>query len=405
MRILLLTAFISLFHFAFPQCNEEVKTIWSRNDTAFVGANDTLFRTLDGGTSWDIMTLADFKVGLKIREIEVIGNTVYAISLSGTHRVFKGENWGNTWKEISNGTKKISGNSLLTVRSATSTRDKVYMGGGYGLKSFNESSQMWEEEIAPGILNSVRYLGGDTIWASVNSSTQYSHDGGDTWTAIEKEPKYVSGSVTVGMSIYDIVKMGSRIIIAGSLKNQVLFKTDDYGKTWDNITSSQEKIEAQSGGSGKKFFKVSDDLLFFAEERKVWKTTDKGNTWTEVFAVGDTVTIRTIEGWKNDKVLVGSTHGFFELDNFGTGSATQLCIGPSSTNSIQSLISSRKIDLYPNPVNSTLHVNLNEDYSVYNQRGILVENNDSSVLDVTLYSSGIYYLKTASGISIKFMVK
>ncbi len=118
--------FSSLF---FAQGEEEIKTIWSRNDTSFVVTNESLFRTLDGGVTWTVIPLDDFKVGLKIREIEVVGSSVYVISLAGTHWVFEGPNRGNSWNAISDGIKNFGGNYIMC-------NFKVSLGQGLSLNCF-----------------------------------------------------------------------------------------------------------------------------------------------------------------------------------------------------------------------------------------------------------------------------
>ena len=88
--LFLLVVFVSIFSNAQSgTCEDDVLAIWARNDTAFAGINDSLFRTFDGGDSWEYMQLPDNDGSPSPREIEGHGSTVIVATNSGKNRVFK----------------------------------------------------------------------------------------------------------------------------------------------------------------------------------------------------------------------------------------------------------------------------------------------------------------------------
>lgn len=398
MKKLLLITTIFLSHFTFGQCSEEIKAVWARNDTAFVGANDSLFRTFDGGSSWEFVQLPDNHTSPSPREIEVIGNTLLVATNSGKNRVFTTTDWGNNWISVSNGLEQIAGNSLHIPRTATSTSNGIFfLGGNSNIKKLSENT--WSEQVS-GFGNVVRELGKDTIWASTGTSTsltKYSHDGGATWTQITSEPRYViTPTFSLGLKFNDIVKIGQSIVVSATLNGQVLFKTDDYGTTWTNVTNSVGNVNQENG---KKFLKISDDLLFYAGASGVWKTTDQGDTWTKTITNG---AIRSITKWKKNKLLLATTNGLFEYDDLGTlDNKSAICIRKQPTGIFEKN-NTEAIKIYPNPisVNESLSIPENtETISFINMKGLAVYSTkveEKSIQVPKFIKTGVYYLKLTS---------
>ncbi len=79
-------------------------------------------------------------------------------------------------------------------------------------------------------------------------------------------------------------------------------------------------------------------------------------------------------------------------------------VGPTG---VDDLISGA-ISVFPNPVNDQLQISSNErvPFSVFNSIGSMVYNGiltPNATLDVSLYTAGIYYIRTLNGAVVRFV--
>lgn len=263
MKKIFLLLFLAIQIEANAQCGNEVKAIWARNDTAFVGVNDSLFRTFDGGNSWSHLILPEANQKLSPREIEELNGKLFVFTNSGDARVYVSSDWGNSWTSSFTGIETISGYSALVPRYAGVCAGKVYIGGNNDFKYWDSANNKWESAVG-GYASFIKEFGPDTIWASTGSSssvTKYSLDGGLNWTTIATEPKYqITSNYSLGMALEDGIKLGSSIFVVGNLNGPVVYKTDDFGASWVNVIQ---------GGfvnteNGKKMIKISESEALVA---------------------------------------------------------------------------------------------------------------------------------------------
>lgn len=286
--------------------------IWARNDSAVMGYDKALYRTLDGGDNWELLTNG---IGIDVdpRTIEYTDGKLIVGTNSGS-RIYQSDDFGESFTA---GTGSLS--AIVVPTASTSGTAFSMMGGtNFDPHTFDFGTDDWTSTGNGGITHGMTYLGQDTIWicsgGTSSGTTSYSHDNGQTWTPVTTEPVTdIGGGIMWTTYAQDFVKAGSRIVIYTNLNGFPILYTDDYGTTWNAGSLSSTSYSDY----GKKFIKVNDNHLITVNLGGLFKSTDQGATWSLIQPIG---AIRTIQLWKGDKVLVGTANGVYEYDNYGEGS-------------------------------------------------------------------------------------
>lgn len=404
MKTLLSVFFVTLFASSYAQCVDEVKAIWSRNDTAFVGSNDSLFRTFDGGVSWVIMNLPESTVKLSTREIEVLNGKVYVATNNGDNRMFQSSDWGSSWTTVKNGIENIFGYSALIPRIGGVSATHVFIGGNNDIKRFDEGAKEWKVVLS-GFGDAFVDLGNDTLVASTGlsaSKTSYSVDGGVTWTPLASEPTInVPGSNPIAMVVKDIAQINGDLIVVGNINGSALHKSSDFGVSWQAVGG----VSGVNTENGKKFLKLDDNTLLYAGQGSVWKSND-GVNWTELLKVNGA--IRTMRKWKTDKLLLGATSGLYEATNLGEDGATvSICrlSGNTGANSVKKNVVDVPFLLSPNPALDFVKVTCEGEYRIYDEMGKVVLVSNAKTLSLSTFKSGIYVFQDGNGNVERLLVK
>tara|TARA_R110002096_G_scaffold434692_1_gene657470 strand:+ start:106044 stop:108227 length:2184 start_codon:yes stop_codon:yes gene_type:complete len=311
----------------------ESRAIWANGDTAFMAFNKNLYRTFNGGLNWELL-----KNGIANncdpRTIEYSSNTLI-VGTNTNSRIYRSTDHGDNFQ---GGTGNMS--SILIPTASTSGPNFSMIGGTTSSPYRYDFAQGdWVDIGATGITHGMAYIGQDSIWectGSINSgTTRFSTDNGMSWTTVATEPNTdVGGGVILNTIAQDFVKVGIRILVASNLNGFAVLYTDDNGSTW----SASDLSSTSYSDYGKRFVKFSNNHLLSVNLAGIWKSTDRGATWTMIQSLAG---IYSIVKWKNDHILVATTNGLFEFDNHGEGnmikkhgistSTSNIIEGPNST--------------------------------------------------------------------------
>ncbi len=118
------------------------------NDKIFVGTapllgpNPRIFRSLDGGASWQPMAGLPGRVPMDIAFHPLDDNILYAVfSGFGTGHVFKTEDGGNTWEPIDNGLPDVPANTIAIDPDQPAD---IYLGNDLGVYASFDGGQSWQ---------------------------------------------------------------------------------------------------------------------------------------------------------------------------------------------------------------------------------------------------------------------
>lgn len=289
----------------------ECKALWASGDTAFMGFNKNLFRTFNGGNSWELLTNG-IPANCDPRTIEFSSNTLI-VGTNSNSRIYRSTDFGDNFN---GGTGSVT--SILIPTASTSGPNFSMIGGTTSSPFRYDFAQSdWVNIGASGISHGMSYVGKDTIWECSGGistgTTRFSTDNGFTWTAVAVEPNTdVGGGVFITTKAQDFLKVGNRILIGSNLNGFAVLYTDDNGATW----SASDLGSTTYSDYGKRFIKINHNHLLTVNLGGLWKSTDQGETWNLVQTVG---AIYTMVRWKGDHILIGTAGGLLEFDNYGEG--------------------------------------------------------------------------------------
>ena len=268
----------------------------------------------DAYSSLDYRLIGPFRGGRSAAVTGVPGqpNTYYFGATGGG--VWKSDDAGNTWKNISDG---YFGGSIGSVEVAQSDPNVIYVGGGevtvrgnvssgYGVWKSVDGGKTWESKGLPDSRHIPRMRihpdNPDVVYAAVlgniyKASTERgvykSTDGGTTWRKV----LYVNDMAGAVDLIID--PTNSRVLYASTWRVQrtpyslssggpgsKLWKSTDSGETWTEISSNEGFPTGTLGIMGVTVSPVQKDRVWAIVEHKekggLYRSEDGGATWKQV---------------------------------------------------------------------------------------------------------------------------
>jgi photosystem II stability/assembly factor-like uncharacterized protein len=204
------------------------------HNTIYVSALDGIWKTRDGGISWDLLT--DYTmVGFGISYLLIDPNKPSTLFGGGDGGMYKSVDSGKTWLRINDGIPY--GLSINTIVTDPRTSDILYAGGNYYghistgtiIKSIDGGknwkiikSDLYNSEYLSVEIDKINpsnvYVG---MWGGIIKSV----DGGDTWQTMNK------GLKNKNINALTMDPTNSSILYAGTIGEGV-YKTIDGGLNW-----------------------------------------------------------------------------------------------------------------------------------------------------------------------------
>ncbi len=222
------------------------------------------------------------------------------------NKVFRSDDMGNNWKEISPDLTQQIDRHKLPVMGKTWSVDAI----SYDRSTSNYGNivALDESPLKEGLL----YIGTD------DGLIQVTEDGGQNWTKYTSFPGIPQNTYvnTLVASQYD-----ENVVFAvfnnhknGDFKPYIL-KSSDKGKTWQSISGN---LPERGSVFCLKQDHLKRDLLFAGTEFGVFFSNDGGSNWKQLKSGLPTIAIRDLEIQKreNDLVLASFGRGFYILDNY-----------------------------------------------------------------------------------------
>lgn len=222
------------------------------------------------------------------------------------NKVFRSDDRGNSWKEISPDLTRQIDRNILKVMGKVWSVDAV---------AKNKSTTIYGNIVAL----SESPVKEDIIYAGTDDGLiQVTENGGGDWRKISSFPG-VPDTTYVNCIIASLFEE-DRVYAAfnnhkrGDFKPYVL-RSEDGGRTWKSIASN---LPPRGSVYALAEDHVNPDLLFAGTEFGLFFTVDGGKKWIQLKAGLPTIAIRDIDVQRrdNDLVLASFGRGFYVLDDY-----------------------------------------------------------------------------------------
>lgn len=264
-----------------------------------------IFKTEDGGETWT-ESMGDYSLGFG--EVAGEGDLLYALGTSG--HILKSEDFGDSWE-------------ILKYNTASSFESMQFVGNkGYTINRYSdvlvtENGVDWEITSSAGLWNAgdIHFIDESTgIAVKENAAILKTTDGGNSWYYVNEPVDFSSTNKVGGVSFGD-EQTGYAWFSIGDYGAYRIYKTTDAGETWSEvaqiegpgyITGGIEFFDSENGFIAGP--RVKPDTVYYSW---IKYTEDGGQTWSDadLSAVGEEFEGESFDGAakidENSAIAVG----------------------------------------------------------------------------------------------------
>jgi len=217
-------------------------------------------------------------------------STFYA----GSNHVYKSADKGKTWK-------------IISPDLTTNAPEKRIHGKSGGITPDNTGAEthcaIFSISVSP-IHENVIWVGTD------DGNVQLTKNGGKSWINLRKNIPEALPNLWVSKVEASHFQQGTAYVTFDGHRSDHfgtwIFRTDDFGQTWQKITTGISKNEVVRT--------IIEDhknpnLLFIGTETGVWYSINRGNTWQRFMKGLPTVSVYDLKIHERDNDLIAGTHG------------------------------------------------------------------------------------------------
>lgn len=236
-----------------------------------ISSNPFVFKTINGGLSWDAvyLPLSD------LLDISFINETIgFALFPSGLYRTLNGGvSWIKIMPNIAIASNVLFCKAFMRMRFINANEGFLYNNNfnqGKFLVSVNIATKSWKildcssDRRINGIIDKIEYprFSSDTLFLKSNSSFYSSIDKGANWQLLHEN-----------FIFDDTYMVNNRIGFANF--GSSLAKTSDGGKTWTTITNA-------AGSDFRKIIALDENNIYGIDYQCIYKSIDGGFTFSKM---------------------------------------------------------------------------------------------------------------------------
>jgi len=224
----------------------------------------------------------------------------------GTQRVWKSEDYGDTWTAISGDLTRNEKRTRQPLMGRTWSFDSPW--DLYAMSSFNTVTSLSQSPLVEGLV----YAGTD------DGLIQVTEDGGRNWRRIDKLPgvpsRFFVNDIKADLYNPDVVYVVVDDHKSGDFSPYVL-KSENRGRSWKSIAGNLPERHV--------LWRIVQDhkkpgLMFLGTEFGVFFTVNGGGEWTKLKGGSPNIPFRDLVIQTRENDLIGATFGrsFYILDDY-----------------------------------------------------------------------------------------
>jgi PKD repeat protein len=282
----------------------------------YAGNDGGIYWTGNAGTNWNEIT-----DGLAIGQVYKMGQsaTIKDMCINGYQDNGTSTYLGDFWQNVGGGDGM---DCAVDHEDATYSYSTIYYGDIYRLQNNGNSNHVAGDGVngmtesgawvTPFCLSpsdsKIMFVGMKNIWRCDNIKSY-----NVTWKKISAD---LGGSNSQNMRVVEPSPASENLVYAARSDNK-LFRTDmalDGSPEWINLTSF---LPGSASPTDLEAHPTNQDIVYMTSGTQVFKSIDKGYSWEEITANLPSVSMNTIEYYKNspDGLYVGSNTGIYYRDN------------------------------------------------------------------------------------------
>ncbi|MFK7924307.1 MAG: YCF48-related protein [Bacteroidia bacterium] len=345
------------------------------------GDQNTLLKTLDGGQSWqDISLPENSSVNEYVTEVLPLSQDEFwaTTNLRVMHSTDGGQNWADIPVNATDYTslqRSPNGNLLLT--SAENGVDAFWRS--------SDAGQTWtSSDISNGIgLRDLAIVNDSIIVAAgYDGNVLRSNDGGANWS-----PQITNTGRDIGKVYFPTPDAGWLLTFG---RTDTILQTIDGGASWNKILLPLKSAWREMAWLDSQTAWLIGSLSFSSV---ILQTTDGGQTWTQVHSANNTYLSINLPSTGQAIVWVAGAGGLIETADYTN---TNLGLWERETASIH---------LFPNPTQGRVALSLDQVFEgrlrLYDTSGRVVLSRpwrtSDQILDITALPNGLYHLQLSDG--------
>ncbi|MCI0618077.1 hypothetical protein L0244_34310 [bacterium] len=288
-----------------PNHNRTIYTLIAEGDSLFASANDSIYRSLDGGKSW-----LRINTGLReiaIRSLEAVDSKAKNMIAAGAYNTFRTTDAGKTWRIL----EKLAGYHKIEKHPRNPNLIYAY-GSSYFAISKNGGAN-WSFRTAQGYTFALDPKNENILFSTIESgygrdritSIGRSTNQGLTWRVSNE-------GITEFIRSLAVSPANSKILLAGSSNS--IFRSNNAGASWHKV-----KGDLCCDIDEIRFHPVEKEEVWAASGISLLRSLDAGISWTEslTFPVQESTRIRfvTFDPLKSNRIFAGGTTLLISEDN------------------------------------------------------------------------------------------
>jgi hypothetical protein len=226
--------------------NVKVYSMANSNNTIFAGTNDGVYKSTDGGFSWQGIDIRGFRSlipenvsHLELSCLSIRGNKLFAGTNGIGVFIFDGKKWQLSSEGLPD---ELNVGDKPAVKSIAHDRENIFIATGNGRIYINpDGGSSWRESsiISSGV--GPILIKGDSIFVGGRCNVRsirrdcclyLSNDGGNNWNNID--------SALGCVAVFTLIEHNNNIYIGTIGKESAIFKSGDNCKSWIRLVSNSE---------------------------------------------------------------------------------------------------------------------------------------------------------------------